>query len=299
MWLRHDGGVQVGVVDVGSNTVRLHVARGGRAVYGVKTLLGLGESVERYGSIPEAKLLEASTCVSGYVADARRHGAERIEVLVTSPGRQAVNGEELLGRLEDAAQVPVRLLSAIDEGRLAFLGAIALSREPSRKLVAVCDVGGGSAQIAVGTREHGPAWVRSIDIGSMRLTTRLLQEDPPGPEAVALARAEVARYLEGVVPPLPQTALAVGGSARALRRVVGGSKLGRDGLAYAVELLARTPAHELERRYEVDPGRARTMAAGAVILGGIRDRLGVSLRVARGGVREGAAFELESRRAAA
>ena len=72
--------------------------------------------------------------------DARTLGVDEIEVLVTSPGRQAANGSQLITRIEAASGgVPVRLLSAQEEGRLGFLGAIAGTRGPSRRLVAVCD----------------------------------------------------------------------------------------------------------------------------------------------------------------
>jgi exopolyphosphatase/pppGpp-phosphohydrolase len=169
----------------------------------------------------------------------------------------------------------------------------------SRRLIAVCDVGGGSAQIAVGTRRNGPAWVRSIDIGSMRLTSRLLNDDPPGDVAVQASRVEVDRLLEGIVPPLPETALAVGGSARALRSLLG-AKLGPAELHEATAILARTPAKETVELYGIDPQRVHTLAAGAIILSAICDRLGgVPLRVVRGGVREGAAGELATARAAA
>jgi exopolyphosphatase/pppGpp-phosphohydrolase len=53
------------------------------------------------------------------------------------------------------------------------------------------------------------------------------------------------------------------------------------------------------RRFDIDPGRVRTLLAGAVILEGIRELLGTGFRVGRAGVREGAVLELESRRAAA
>ena len=188
-------------------------------------MLRLGESIERFGAIPETKLAETANCVAGFVKQARRLGVGRLEVLVTSPGRQAENGDELLNRLAASSGVPVRLLSSVEEGRLAFVGAARATRGTPRRLIAVCDVGGGSAQIAVGTRRDGPAWVRSIDIGSMRLTSRLLNDDPPGDVAIQAARVEVDRLLAGVVPPLPETALAVGGSARALRSLLG-AKLG-------------------------------------------------------------------------
>lgn len=299
MWWRHDRVVPVGVVDVGSNTVRLHVAHQGRPVYGERALLGLGEAVERFGAIPAPKLDEVGATVARYVEHARSQGADDVEVLVTSPGRQATNGRELIERIERSAGVPVRLLSAVDEARLGFAGALAGTRVSSGRRVAVVDVGGGSAQIAVGTRRDGPTWIRSIDIGSIRLTSRCISSDPPGLEALRAARVEVDRYLDELEPPEPRVAFAVGGSARSLRRVVGSSRLGPDELAAVAELLAATPSAEVAGRFEIDPERARTLPAGAVIFAALADLLDVRFRIARGGVREGAALELERRRAAA
>ena len=97
------------------------------------------------------KLAETANSVREFVDGAQRDCAA-VEILVTSPGRQADNGAELLAALEHAGGVPVRLLSAEEEGRLAFDGAVAaLDELPST--IAVCDVGGGSTQIVVGTRE--------------------------------------------------------------------------------------------------------------------------------------------------
>jgi exopolyphosphatase / guanosine-5'-triphosphate,3'-diphosphate pyrophosphatase len=299
MWPRHHQTVPVGVVDVGSNTVRLHVAHEGRPVYGERALLGLGEAVERLGTIPSPKLDEVGATVARYVAHARTCGADEVEVLVTSPGRQAVNGDELVARIESSAKVPVRLLSAVDEARLGFNGALAGTRVPPGRRVAVVDVGGGSVQIAVGTRRDGPTWIRSIDIGSMRLTSRCVSSDPPGLEALREARSEVDRYLDELEPPEPRTAFAVGGSARALRRVAQSSRLGRDELDGAIALLADMPSAEIARRFDVPPERARTLPAGAVIFAAIADLLEVRFRIGRGGVREGAVLELERRRAAA
>jgi exopolyphosphatase/guanosine-5'-triphosphate,3'-diphosphate pyrophosphatase len=298
MWPRHHAGVRVGVVDVGSNTVRLLVASGDETLVQRRAILALGESIERTGAIPEEKLAETADCVAEWVALARRHRVGRLEVLVTSPGRQASNGDELLERLAAAARVPVRLLSATEEGRLAFIGALARTRGWANRTVAVCDVGGGSAQITIGTRRGGPAWTRSIDIGSRRLASRSLVDDPPGREAVLAARREVEAYLDGIAFPAPMAALAVGGSARSLKKLVGGT-LGRAQLEQALTVLAKTPADELAAEYDLDPGRLSTLTGGAIILAAIQARLGVPLRVGRGGVREGAARELAARAEAA
>jgi len=298
MWRRHHGEVPVGVIDVGSNTVRLVVVRGDRELVSRREMLRLGASVERFGSIPADKLAETAEVVRRFAEAARAAGARLVEILITSPGRQAANGDELLDMLARAGGCHARVLSAEEEGRLAFSGAFAATSPPARQPVAVVDVGGGSAQVVVGTRRDGPTWARSIDLGSQRLTSRLLPDDPPGRAALAHARTEVRSYLEGFDPPQPRIALAVGGSARALKRITG-PNLDAASLEDVLAVVATTPSATLAERYGIDRERVRTVAAGAVILSELQQRLGIPLKVVRGGVREGALLELAARRAAA
>ncbi len=288
----------IGVVDVGSNTVRLLIKSRGRSIRTEREMLRLGADVELHGRISEAKLEAARSVVAGYAKVARDEGVTRLEILITSPGRQAVNGRELAETLGDAADCPVQVLTALEEGRLAFLGAIDATGPPPRRLVAVVDVGGGSAQIVVGTRRTGPQWLRSIDLGSQRLTSRLLSSDPPGVAALERARAEVDTYLADLDPPTPRTAFAVGGSARAVKRIVGG-RLGAPELQEALAVLADLPADEVGARFGIGDERARTLAAGVVILSGLQARLGTPLRVVRAGLRDGALIDLAARRVAA
>jgi exopolyphosphatase/pppGpp-phosphohydrolase len=297
LWGRHHSGVPVGVIDVGSNTVRLLVAEHGQTLLTDREMLHLGADVERHGRIPSAKLDEVAAVVSRFAEDARGAGVRSLEVLIASPGRQAENGADLLARTQAAAGFPARILSASEEGQLAFAGAVIAAGVPPRRVVAVIDVGGGSAQVVVGSRRTGPIWTRSIDLGSQRLTSRMLDADPPGPSAVGAARAEVERYLDGFDPPAPRTTLAVGGSARAVKRIAG-SRLTAHELEVVLALLATTPAAEVSERFGVGSDRARTLTAGAVILSGLQRRLGTPLRVVRGGLREGALLALDAEEAA-
>lgn len=288
----------VGVVDVGSNTVRVLVTDGEHTLLSEREMLRLGADIEQHGTIPPEKLAETAAVVARLTADARTAGAEAIEVLITSPGRQAGNGAELRDVVAAASSCSARILTANEEGQLAFIGALSAASQPANRRVAVVDVGGGSAQVVVGTRRDGPQWVRSIDLGSQRLTSRMLSADPPGADAVAAACDEVDRYLEGFDPPLPRTALAVGGSARALKRIAG-ARLGEHELEDALALLAETPIAKLARRYGIDEDRARTLAAGTVILAELQHRLGTSMKVVRRGLRDGAVLALAAERAAA
>jgi exopolyphosphatase/pppGpp-phosphohydrolase len=112
------------------------------------------------------------------------------------------------------------------------------------------------------------------------------------------ARAEVAAVLERLTPPLPQCALATGGSARALRKLVG-SNLGPDELEAALAISLARPAVKVAKAFGIDRERARTLPAGVLILSAVQERLSVPLQVVRAGLREGAVLALLQEAAAA
>lgn len=286
--------MRVGIVDVGANTLRLLVAAFEDtrlvAVREQRVQLGLGEEIERNGRISDDKLDETAKAAATCVRRARKLGSAAVEILVTSPGRQAENGVELVTRLADVTHAPTRVLTAEDEAELAWRGAVDAADDVPRT-IAVCDVGGGSAQIAVGSYRTGPTWVRSVDIGSLRLTRRAFREDPPTAGDVARATRAIAEAFDDITPPRPDGALAVGGTARALRRV-GGEPLGEHELAKAVDELSVLSSRQIGKSYKVDRQRARTITAGSLILGEIQRRLDVPLDIGRGGLREGAALQL-------
>jgi exopolyphosphatase / guanosine-5'-triphosphate,3'-diphosphate pyrophosphatase len=293
--------VNVAIIDVGSYTVRLLVChreqRRIEPVREARAVVALGAEIEREGAISATKLDEVSRRVRSYARIARRLGVDAIEVIVTAPGRQSENADELLTRLRVATGAQVRLLSAGEEARFAYAGAIS-SSSVTVESVGVCDVGGGSTEVVVGTRADGPAWIRSFDIGALRLTSRMLADDPPGARSLKAARAEVESSLDGFIPPLPQAALATGGTARALRKVVG-SDLGPNELTTALGILMKRSAARVAKSYRIDRGRARTLPAGAVILAVVQERLGIPICVARSGLREGVALAVLAEAAAA
>jgi exopolyphosphatase/guanosine-5'-triphosphate,3'-diphosphate pyrophosphatase len=288
--------MNVAVVDVGSNTIRLLVGtRADGRIVEVATgrrVVGLGADVERFGTISARKLAETVECVAGFVDDARCADAELIDVVVASPGRQARNSAQLIHLLSRATELDARVLTREEEARLAFEGALA--GVVRKGAVAVCDVGGGSAQVAIGTVEHGPSWLRSIDLGSLRLSARIPHSDPPGKKELAALRSEARAAVAALTPPLPGGAVAVGGTARSLRRLVG-SPLGPDELREAFDLLRRTPASSLAARHGIDPWRARALPAGAAIVAALQSLLGVPLDVGRAGLREGVVLGLLDR----
>ena len=294
-------GMRVGVIDVGSNTVRLLVATVGnghvRTVREERTHLGLGEELLRHSRIRRRKLDEVADVTGDYARIARKLGVRELETVVTAPGRQGDEPARLLDVLGRATAGEVRVVSAEEEGRLAFEGAVSRA-DTGESVVAVCDVGGGSTELVVGTQLLGPAWVRSVDLGSLRLTAALLPGDPPTAAEIESARAVVQSGLADLDPPRPELALATGGSARAVAKVVG-HEYGADDLERVVELLAARPAAESAKALGLRADRAHTLLAGALILAQVSRLIGVPFAPSRGGIREGAALRLAARRIAA
>jgi exopolyphosphatase/pppGpp-phosphohydrolase len=161
----------------------------------------------------------------------------------------------------------------------------------------VVDVGGGSTEIVVGTQLGGPVWVRSVDLGSLRLTRLALRDDPPGRRRVTWARATVREALADVQPIRPDIAFAVGGSARGLAKLVGRT-FPRDELDDVIAALARRRSTKVARANGLEPTRARTLLAGAILLAEASRTLDRPLTLARGGLREGAALALATEGAA-
>jgi len=286
--------MRVAVVDVGANTLRLLVAeadaRGSFVPVRVeRRRTGLGEDVERRGRLTAEKIERSAEAARKEVRRARKLAAVRIEIVVTSPWRSAENGRELITALEQATGLRVLPLSEEDEAELGFVGALSQT-DVDAEPVAVCDVGGGSAQIAVGSM-NAPSWLRSVPLGSLRLTERCLPSDPPTRLELATARTEAAAAFNELTPPPPAVGLATGGTARALRRY-GLGRLDEEGLETAVEELARLPVVARAKRAKADLERARTLPAGAIILAELQRVLQVPLGVADGGVREGVCTRL-------
>ena len=176
--------MRIGIIDIGSNTARLLVATvDGMYVERLdeqRAYLGLGAAIERTGKVPQRKLVEAAALAADYAGRAASHDVEVLDVIVTAPGRQSRNGDELVQCLRSATGAGVRVLTCDEEGRYAYEGAAAmLDREP--KVLAVCDIGGGSTEVVVGLHDLGPVFLRSFDIGSMRLTSRFFDGRPTSP----------------------------------------------------------------------------------------------------------------------
>jgi exopolyphosphatase/guanosine-5'-triphosphate,3'-diphosphate pyrophosphatase len=289
-----ESGMLCAAIDIGSNTTRLLVAEPDdgqlRKVMEQRAYTRINKAIRDSGAIPEEKAAEVAEVVATQVRLARELGAQTIRAVATAAVREASNGAAVAEQIGAGAGVPVEILSEQEEGRLSFIGATKTLGHPVAGRVGVVDVGGGSTEIILGTVPGGVQEVRSWRVGSGVLADELIASDPPSAAEIRKVRDRIDDLFAGVELEQPAQAVAVGGSATSLRRLVG-AVLEYETLERGVRVLCGDPAAEVARRFELDPERVRILATGVLLLEKLSELLGQPLQIGKGGLREGVVLD--------
>jgi exopolyphosphatase/guanosine-5'-triphosphate,3'-diphosphate pyrophosphatase len=251
----------------------------------------IGKAVDKKGAIQEEKVEEVGEVVGTQVRLAQELGAEEIRAVATAAIREASNCEAVAEAIGSAAGVPIEVLPEEEEGRLSFLGATKTLGHPTEGIVGVVDIGGGSTEVILGTVADGVQSVRSWPVGSGNLAEEMISSDPPSAAEIRRIRDRIDDIFEGVEFEQPAQAVAVGGSATSLRRLVG-AVLEYETLERGIRVLCGDPAVDVARRFELDPTRVRILPTGVLLLEKVSDLLGQPLQIGKGGLREGVILDL-------
>jgi exopolyphosphatase/guanosine-5'-triphosphate,3'-diphosphate pyrophosphatase len=188
-------------VDCGTNSTRLLVGDGARAVERHTHITRLGADVDRTGRLDAGAVDRTLEVLAGYRDTLTAHGVTRVRAVATSAVRDATDGDAFLDAAESVLGTRPEVLTGTEEGRLAFCGATA-GLDADRGPFCVIDVGGGSTELAVGAGGVDPE-VLSLDMGSVRFTERFLHGDPPRPEELVAALSVAEAHLDDVARELP------------------------------------------------------------------------------------------------
>jgi exopolyphosphatase/guanosine-5'-triphosphate,3'-diphosphate pyrophosphatase len=284
-------------IDIGSNTTRVLVADvedgGLREVLQRRAFTRLGKGLKG-GEIPREKIDEVARVVAEQRHLIEQLGADAMRVVATAAIRGAANQDEFAAAMRDGGGVDVEILDGREEARLAFLGATRTLGRPLDGTVGVVDVGGGSTELAIGTVPEGATWSESFRVGSGLLTDAYRRSDPPSAAELHAMREHAHGVFEGLELPAVDAAVAVGGSAASLRRLVG-AVLDRESLQRAMRVLSGDASDEVARTFAIDRERVILMPAGLTVLDAASYALGRPLQIGRGGLREGILLELAAR----
>jgi exopolyphosphatase/guanosine-5'-triphosphate,3'-diphosphate pyrophosphatase len=278
-------------VDIGSNTTRLLVAEVDedgvwRELMTQRAYTLIGKQTGSSGRLRKKVITNVSEVVSTQVRLAREMGADDITIVATAAVRAAPNRDKLVEAVLERTDLPVRILSGSEEAQLAFIGATKRLGAPAEGTIAVIDVGGGSTEIAIGTVDDGSTWDATFRVGSGMLTAAYVKSDPPGVGELSQVRQHVSGVFEGLELPAVDKAVAVGGTATSLRRIVG-AELSHETLERGIRILAEAPAAEVAERFDLAPERVQLLPAGMLVLEELSDLLGLPLSIGNGGLREG------------
>jgi exopolyphosphatase / guanosine-5'-triphosphate,3'-diphosphate pyrophosphatase len=307
---------RVAAIDQGTNSIRLMVSEPGDGAMVElardMVITRLGQGVDRTGRLDQDALVRTINVLSRYCRRARALGAERIRVAATSALRDASNGEDFAVAVRELAGSELEVLSGEQEARLSYRGGtFGLDPDIASPPYLVMDIGGGSTEFVVGSQTGLADQAISTQMGSVRLTERLISSDPPGPQDLARLESEIDRVLDGVDRGLEQvrdakTLVSVAGTATTMQAIA----LGLD--RYDPDAIHRTwlAVEEAERvlaelthmtnaertALPVMPaGRGDVIVAGALILVVVMHRFGFERTlVSETDILDGLAFEMLS-----
>ncbi|MEU2351265.1 Ppx/GppA phosphatase family protein [Modestobacter sp. NPDC049651] len=306
---------RVAAIDCGTNSIRLLVAdvppEGPHTdVLRRMEVVRLGQGVDATGRLAPEAIERTRVVLAEYTAQLRELGAERVRMVATSASRDAANREDFesmvvatLGRLPD-------VVPGDEEAALSYLGATASLAAGARAPYLVVDIGGGSTEFVLGDA-GGVRAARSVDVGCVRLTERHLHSDPPPPDEVQRAEADVRAALALVAGTVPVreavTLVGLAGSVTTVAAlalglpeydadVIQGSRIPVGAVrSVTAGLLTATRAQRAAMPV-MHPGRVDVIGAGSLVLRVIMDALdfdevvvsehdildGIALRLARG-----------------
>ncbi|MFE6132446.1 exopolyphosphatase [Streptomyces sp. NPDC056437] len=282
---------RVAAVDCGTNSIRLLVADADPATGELvdldrrMTIVRLGQGVDRTGRLAPEALERTFAACREYADVIKEHGAQKVRFVATSASRDAENREDFVRGVLDILGVEPEVITGDQEAEFSFTGATKELAGDEERLVV--DIGGGSTEFVIG--RHTVEAARSVDIGCVRLTERHVRSDPPAAAEVAAIRADIEAALDlaELTVPLSGAGTLVGLAGSVT--TVAGIALGLD--AYdstaihhariSYEKVAEVTRRLLESTHDeraaipvMHPGRVDVIAAGALVLLAVMERIG-------------------------
>lgn len=165
------------IIDLGTNTFHILIFDGEKVIYkqSLAAKMGMGginqgeitpEGIER--SINVLKVFRENL-------DTFKVPNEKIFAFGTSALRSAKNREEVIEKIMQETQIPVKVIDGAEEASLIYDGVKqAVSFEEVSMIV---DIGGGSVEFIICNSER-VLWMRSFEIGGQRLLEKFMKKDP-------------------------------------------------------------------------------------------------------------------------
>src|SRR5580693_9457068 len=215
-------------VDIGSNSVRLKIARLTRGhlrpVHEDREVTRLGEGVFRSGFLTPESMAETVKVLRRFHRATQQVVTDPVRVVATSALRDARNSQAFLEWVRSATGWKVEIISGLEEARLIHLGLVSSLRMNASSMLMI-DLGGGSCELTISGAGHIRSTI-SLPLGAVRLTNEFLQHDPPRKPEIRQMRSFIAREIQRTADRIrrahPKVVIATSGTAESLAAVCHG-----------------------------------------------------------------------------
>ena len=294
-------------IDIGSNSIHLIVVdiaadASFQTVELVRSSLPLGEGwTSSEQKISPERLEEALSVLSAFVGKALLLDADQILCSATAALRDAENREDFVARIEAELDIPLRVLTGVEEAAIVYRG----TRQHVEEDVLLFDLGGRSTEIVCGDGTHPEACL-SLSIGHLGLYSDHPHPQPAAPSDWKTLLSAAQLHIQDV-PEMAGNRSALcspSGAVRTLARMAafrrGDQPKGRgDGISFTqeeladlVETMVAADSSDLNKIPGIDPRRAETLLAAAAIVQALMLHFSQDQVLAvRGGLRDGLIME--------
>lgn len=189
--------MRVGVIDCGTNSIRLLIAdiegNNFREVTRQMQVVRLGQGVDETNQFHPDAISRTFAAVDLYAAEIARRGVEKIRFCATSATRDALNRAIFVDGVKERLGTEPEVISGEEEARLSFAGATREFNKSDAPFLVV-DIGGGSTEFVLGSESVDSAV--SVNIGCVRMTERHFRNDPPTVAEIAIARSDIQNAID-------------------------------------------------------------------------------------------------------
>ena len=262
---------RLGVIDIGSNTVRLVVydppTRLPFPVFNEKADCMLGRGLAASGRLNPEGIAKAMRALSRFTRLAVAMEVDRLEAVATAAVRDAEDGPEFVAEVDRRFGLKVQVIDGTEEARFAALGVLSGTPEADGMLG---DLGGGSLDL-VGMDTGIFGQTASLPLGHLRVA-----EMGTAVEAAERVREQLMEQL-WIGTLAARTFYAVGGSWRGVARVIlertgwplhviDGFAVPTDEALRQIEWIMRSSARTLRRIKGVSGRRIETLPHAAAVM---------------------------------
>lgn len=300
-------------IDIGTNTILMLIAEYDEKTGNIKTILDiqrvprLGKGVDSNRNILPESIQKAIDILEEYNDISEDHDSDKITATATSFIRDSHNKDEFINAIKLNTGIEIEILSGDDEAKWTYAGGVYDKLGSNQRLTTI-DIGGGSTEITTSANPIGiisdlltqKITGRSMNIGSVRLNEKYLNNHPPAFDDIMNAEKFINEHLKEIDFDISGTELiGVAGTVTTLGAIVQGldkfeaAKV--DGLNISIteiesvlNRLIPMPIEELYGMGDYMTGRADIVIPGILILKCFMKKFGFeNVKVSTKGLRYG------------